>query len=297
MKAVPTRFWIAFSSSCICRRSFRSSAPSGSSSSSTAGSTTSARASATRCRWPPESWCGFLSKASARPTSASASRARRDASGRGVDAAHAQAEADIAADAHMREQRIVLEDRRGRPPRRRHRGAVLAADEHLAFARRDEAAEDRQQRRLARAGRAEQHRVAARPRSSSDTSFSAVCRPKRCETPSDLDQRRRSCRPPPEAAASSSSIASTIETAKTSEPTALVFGIEAGAQQVPDLDRQGRVEAGQQEGDDELVPGEGHRQEEARRTAPATCTGTVTSSSTFHSGAPRSRAARSMLIW
>ena len=46
------------SSSCICLRSLRSSAPSGSSSRSTAGSLTSARASATRCCWPPESCDG-----------------------------------------------------------------------------------------------------------------------------------------------------------------------------------------------------------------------------------------------
>ena len=45
----------AISSSCIALRSFRSSAPSGSSSRSTAGWLTSARASATRCCWPPES--------------------------------------------------------------------------------------------------------------------------------------------------------------------------------------------------------------------------------------------------
>ena len=47
--------WIRFSSSCISLRSFRSSAPSGSSSRSAAGRLTSARASATRCCWPPES--------------------------------------------------------------------------------------------------------------------------------------------------------------------------------------------------------------------------------------------------
>ena len=40
------------------RRSFWSSAASGSSSSSTCGRSTSERATATRCRCPPESWCG-----------------------------------------------------------------------------------------------------------------------------------------------------------------------------------------------------------------------------------------------
>ena len=42
------------SSSCISLRSFRSRAPSGSSSSSTRGWLTSARAMATRCCWPPD---------------------------------------------------------------------------------------------------------------------------------------------------------------------------------------------------------------------------------------------------
>ena len=39
----------------MCSRSFRSSAPKGSSSSSSVGSSTRLRAIATRCRWPPES--------------------------------------------------------------------------------------------------------------------------------------------------------------------------------------------------------------------------------------------------
>src|SRR5207253_3246452 len=43
---------------CISCRSLRSSAPSGSSRSSTSGSLTTARASATRWRWPPDSWFG-----------------------------------------------------------------------------------------------------------------------------------------------------------------------------------------------------------------------------------------------
>ena len=49
----PTSSWIRLSSTCICRRSLRSSAPSGSSSSSTAGLLTIARARATRCCCPP----------------------------------------------------------------------------------------------------------------------------------------------------------------------------------------------------------------------------------------------------
>ena len=59
MNVSPTACWISFSSTCIAWRSFRSSAPSGSSSSSTRGRITSARASATRWRCPPESWAGL----------------------------------------------------------------------------------------------------------------------------------------------------------------------------------------------------------------------------------------------
>ena len=55
---VPTSRWICASSTCSRCRSFRSSAPSGSSSSSTAGRLTSARATATRCCWPPDSCPG-----------------------------------------------------------------------------------------------------------------------------------------------------------------------------------------------------------------------------------------------
>ena len=46
-----------------------SSAPNGSSRSSTCGSSASARAMATRCRMPPESWAGFASSNPLRPTS------------------------------------------------------------------------------------------------------------------------------------------------------------------------------------------------------------------------------------
>jgi hypothetical protein len=42
-----------------CRRTLASSAERGSSRSRTRGSMASARASATRCCWPPDSWCGY----------------------------------------------------------------------------------------------------------------------------------------------------------------------------------------------------------------------------------------------
>ena len=52
-------------------------APVGSSASRISGSLTRALAIATRCIWPPESWLGRLWMWSARPTSVSASTARR----------------------------------------------------------------------------------------------------------------------------------------------------------------------------------------------------------------------------
>ena len=55
---MPSSSWIRRISSRSCTRTWASSAESGSSSSSTWGATASARASATRCCWPPESWCG-----------------------------------------------------------------------------------------------------------------------------------------------------------------------------------------------------------------------------------------------
>ncbi|CAM5660333.1 hypothetical protein SALBM217S_01483 [Streptomyces griseoloalbus] len=72
-KVMPTSVWMRLSSSCIWRRSFRSSAPSGSSRSSTLGWLISARATATRCCWPPESWWGFLRACSPSCTSSSIS--------------------------------------------------------------------------------------------------------------------------------------------------------------------------------------------------------------------------------
>ena len=80
MKVRPTSVWMRLSSTCISRRSLRSSAPSGSSSSSTSGWLTRARASATRCCWPPESWAGLRAAKDDICTSSSASSVRWAAS-------------------------------------------------------------------------------------------------------------------------------------------------------------------------------------------------------------------------
>ena len=80
MNVIPTSRWIRLSSNCIASRSLRSSAASGSSSSRAAGMFTRARARATRCCWPPESWVERRSANSASLTTSSMSSARRRAS-------------------------------------------------------------------------------------------------------------------------------------------------------------------------------------------------------------------------
>ena len=152
---VPTSRWICASSTCRRWRSFRSSAPSGSSSSSTAGRFTSARATATRCCWPPESWPGRRSPNSSSPTSRSASSIRPLRLGR-RDARHLQAEADVVAHGHVREERVRLEDGVDAAPVRRQRVDALVADVDLAARRVDEPADQVQRRRLAAARRPEQ---------------------------------------------------------------------------------------------------------------------------------------------
>ena len=81
---------------------------SGSSNSSRPGRATTARASATRCCWPPDSSLGYRPPSPARPTRSSASGRRRP-SVRG-QAAAAQREADVAGRGQVRPQGVVLED-------------------------------------------------------------------------------------------------------------------------------------------------------------------------------------------
>ena len=74
-------FAISVSRSMIWTLVLESSAPVGSSASRISGSLMRARAMATRCIWPPESWLGFLFTWSPRPTffRASTARSRRSA--------------------------------------------------------------------------------------------------------------------------------------------------------------------------------------------------------------------------
>ena len=122
---------MCFSSSCISLRSFRSRAPSGSSSSSAAGRLTSARASATRCCWPPESWPGLrLSMPSSR-TDASAS-ATRSSTSAPADLLDLEPEGDVLPDRHVREERVGLEDHVHVPLGGGHVGHVAALEQDPA---------------------------------------------------------------------------------------------------------------------------------------------------------------------
>ena len=155
MKVTPSVSWIFISSNCVSSRSFLSSAPSGSSSSSSFGRLTRLRASATRCRWPPESWCGLRSANRSSCTSFSISATRSVAS----VPAHAVAQqpvGDVLLHAHVREERVGLEHHVGRPLVGRDAGHVLPVDLDPARGRRLEAREHPQQRRLAAARAAEQ---------------------------------------------------------------------------------------------------------------------------------------------
>ncbi len=170
---MPTRFWIALSSSCIWRRSLRSSAPErlveqqhrparrqapGPAPRAGAGRRKARAASCRRCL-------------RARPAPARPLRLRLALGP--ADATHLQTEADIAGDAHMRKQRIVLEHRRRRTLRRRTAVTSLPRDADTALARREETADHRQQRRLAADPRAQAARRSRLARCS-DTSSSAV---------------------------------------------------------------------------------------------------------------------------
>src|SRR6185295_9258868 len=97
MNVIPTSCWMRFSSTCICLRSLRSSAPRGSSRSSTAGRLMSARASATRWAGPPDE-LEHLGDPALDLVAAEATLAL-------------EAERDVLVDGEVREQGVVLEDR------------------------------------------------------------------------------------------------------------------------------------------------------------------------------------------
>ena len=209
-----TKTLVTCTSSCSRRsqrrssfRTLASSAPNGSSSSSTLGFTASARASATRWRWPPESSDGrrlrqhveLHQAQQVHDRLADLRLGRPDRAG-----PDPQPEGDVLEHAHVPEQRVVLEHEPDLALAHRLIGRVLAVEADRAAVGRLQPGDDAQQRGLARPGRAEQrHQLAARhvevhvvaARRSRRTPCSG-CGPRcSCRDPF------RSCRPPRRASA------------------------------------------------------------------------------------------------
>ena len=137
----------------ISRRSPGSRPPNGSSSSISGRRRTSARASATRCRWPPESSAGRRAAETNKPDarerpSTAACRLRRGA-GR-VDA-----KPDILRRGQVRKEVVVLKEDRKRPLRPAEGEQVRPAKRSVPTSAL-EAGDGVEQRRLAAAGRADQ---------------------------------------------------------------------------------------------------------------------------------------------
>ena len=112
----------------------------------------SARASATRWAWPPETWVGLrFSKPGELDEGQHLADAALDLAV--LDLLAAQAEGDVLVDREVREEGVVLEDGVDVPPVRRQPGHVLAVQLDQAGRRLLEAADHAQRRGLAAAGR------------------------------------------------------------------------------------------------------------------------------------------------
>ena len=153
---VPSRFCRRLISPRIDVRSLASRFESGSSMRNTDGSRTIARASATRCRWPPErcrgrrsSRCGISSDSATRCTPARWSALLSPRMRSGI--------ADVLGHGHVRIERVALEHHRDVAVARLDARHVAVADVHGAGGRDLEAGEHAQGGRLAAARRAEQH--------------------------------------------------------------------------------------------------------------------------------------------
>ena len=146
-KVMPTSRCRFCSSICMSRRSLRSSAASGSSSSSTVGRLTSARASATRCCWPPDS-SQTRRRAIAGQAHQLEHRVDLPPEFRLVGPGRALPEpvGDVGGDIEMREQRVVLEHHVHRPAIGRHAHHRPAADPHVPGRRLLEARDQAQAR-------------------------------------------------------------------------------------------------------------------------------------------------------
>ena len=150
MKGMLSCLWKRRSSARIRTRKKGSSADSGSSSRRICGSVTSARASATRCCWPPDSCAGTRSAYCAHGHELEELH-RLLAPRRLIDALHPEREGDVVDAGEMREERVALEHHRRAALGRRQVGDVGRADENVAFGRALVARNHAQRRGLAAA--------------------------------------------------------------------------------------------------------------------------------------------------
>ena len=164
---MPTGRIARLSSRRVRSRSDGSRFESGSSSSRTRGYGASARASATRCCWPPE--ISVTRRASKPESPASASSRRRAARTSTLLLRRvARAEGDVLPHRHVREERVVLEDHPEAPALGRQSRDVLAIDDDAARVGRLEAGRQAQHRRLAAARGTQQRQDLARARRERD---------------------------------------------------------------------------------------------------------------------------------
>ena len=147
---------------CISSRSRRSRAPSGSSISTRSGSNTSARAIATRCCWPPESWPGRRSSKPRRRTSRSA---RSTCSRRRAGSTFRTSSGNdrFCPTVRWGKERVVLEHHADPALPRRRMAHLLPPDANGAGGRLFETGEHHQTGRLAGARRPEQGQELALP--------------------------------------------------------------------------------------------------------------------------------------
>ncbi len=150
----------------ISRRVIGSNAPNGSSSRINGGSAANARATPTRCRWPPESSRGMraANRSASRPTIFNSTRARsRICSAR--PAFEPRHHADIFFDGQMREQTDFLNHVTDAPaqPNRIPFERAFALDPNLARRRIDETVDQFHRRGLARAAAPEKNQSLAAP--------------------------------------------------------------------------------------------------------------------------------------
>ena len=157
----------------------------------------SARAIATRCCWPPESWLGYLSACSGMRTRVEVLHRRR----LGLLACSCRASASAPACSSAATVRCGnrLNCWNTMPTSRAHRvdvalaagGEVDAVDDDAALLHRLEPVDAADQRRLARARRPADRRCARRPRTARSMSVSTWNLPNHLSTAFDADDRRR----------------------------------------------------------------------------------------------------------